>query len=257
MNRNNTGRGSRRFFAVASLGRARWYWVVWPSLEELQASNEPRSLVAEGYEKTKAEAVEKALDAAGMYAKWIAGKYARAYHQKVKAGTTRPGVVPRAGELPDRLVMREFLYRDVYDPVAKQRISVPYRVVRRTEKYVYVEQTPYSAGDQAGDWPDADQLTYRLDRQALERNGYAYIPATAHLPDQEEPVFFSEERVHSMGDQLPACLKILHLAWPCTVTEVQEAYRRLVKTTHPDGGGSHDQFLELQAAYEQALRLFR
>ena len=138
MNISKTGKGSRRFFAITSLGRARWYWVVWPSLAELQASGEPQSRVAEGFEKTKAQAVEKALDTAGIDAKWIAGKYARAYHQNVRAGTLPPG----AGELLGHLSMHEFLYRDVHDPVTRQRISIPHRVGRRTEKYISDEQAP-------------------------------------------------------------------------------------------------------------------
>jgi curved DNA-binding protein CbpA len=50
---------------------------------------------------------------------------------------------------------------------------------------------------------------------------------------------------------------VLELSWPCTVAEIKEAYRRLVKQAHPDGGGTHDVFLALQEADEQALRMFR
>jgi hypothetical protein len=131
-------RVKRRFFAVAALGANRCYWVVWPSLEELQASEEPLLHIDEGCEKTKAEAVDRAL--------------------------------------------------------------------------------------------------------------------------QEEPVFFDRprhDRARRFGGQLAQCLKMLNLSWPCTVADVKQAYRRLVKRAHPDGGGSHDQFLALQEAYEQALRMCR
>jgi curved DNA-binding protein CbpA len=57
--------------------------------------------------------------------------------------------------------------------------------------------------------------------------------------------------------QLSRCLGLLKLSWPCTVAEVKEAYRSLVKLAHPDGGGTHDEFLALQEAYEQALRMCR
>ena len=102
-----------------------------------------------------------------------------------------------------------------------------------------------------------EQSTYRLDRQTLEQQGSAFSPATAALADHEEPVFFISERYMWQGNQVPTSLKVLHLSWPCTVTDVQEAYRKLVKKAHPDGGGSHAKFLELQAAYEQALRLIK
>ena len=251
------GKGNRRFFAIVSIGKERWYWVVWPSLQELQTSEIPLSHVAEGYEKTKAEAVEKALEVAGMYAEWIGAKYAKSYHQNTKARVTRKEYGSPIGESLDSLVMHEFLYRDIFDAATQQWDAVPHRVVRRTTKYVYVEQHPYSDNSLTGSWLEGELPTYRLDRQALEENGYAFIPATADLADKEEPIFFNHERRKWTGDQVPACLKVLQLSWPCTVTEVHEAYRKLVKNAHPDGGGSHDKFLELQAAYEQALRICR
>lgn len=252
---HDTSKGSRRFFAIVSLGKARWYWVVWPSLQELETSTRPLSHVGEGYEKTKADAVEKALEVAGMYAKWIEAKYAHAYYLNTKTGMGHKEKRPRIAESLDPLVMHEFLYRDRFDAVTQQWVSLPYRVVRRTAKYVYVEQQPYSPGGLSRSLMDDESSTYRLDRQSLEQNGYAFIPATAHLTDKEEPLFFSSERSGWQAGQLPTCLQVLQLSWPCTVTAVQEAYRKLVKSAHPDGGGSHDKFLSLQAAYEQALRL--
>jgi hypothetical protein len=255
MSVNEAGKASRRFFAITSLDTSRWYWVVWPSLSELQSSTQPLFHIAEGIEKTKAAAVEKALDVAGRFATWIAAKYAKAYHQNTKVDTTRIGPRPRNLGSSNVPVLHEFLYRDIYDPTTKQWMSVPYRITRKTSKYIYVEQRPYSRKGLPGSWLDDEYPTYRLDRQTLEQQGYAFIPATANLKENEEPVFFTSEHYKSQGNQVPACLQVLHLSWPCTVTEVQEAYRRLVKTAHPDGGGSHDKFLELQAAYEQALRL--
>jgi curved DNA-binding protein CbpA len=38
---------------------------------------------------------------------------------------------------------------------------------------------------------------------------------------------------------------------------VKAAYRQRVKQVHPDYGGKHEDFLALQAAYEEALRLCR
>src|SRR5215207_8240319 len=100
MNVNETGKGNKRFFAITSLDRSRWYWVVWPSLDELQTSVNPLFHIAEGVEKTKAAAVEKALEVGGRYATWIAAKYAKAYHHNTKAGTTRVGDRPGNAESP-------------------------------------------------------------------------------------------------------------------------------------------------------------
>ena len=255
MNSSGAGRESRRFFAITSLGKSRWYWVVWPSLAEIQTVTKPLSHVAEGVEETKADAVEKALDVAGRNATWIAAKFAKAYHQNIKAGRTPSGSHPRDTGPGNTPVLHEYLYRDIYDAAARQWTSMPHRIVRRTSNYIYVEQQPYSPGDSTGSWLDQESPTYRLDRQTLKQQGYAFISPTAPLTDQQEPVFFVSERNQWHSSQVPACLQILHLSWPCTVKEVQEAYRKLVKSAHPDGGGSPDQFVALQAAYEQALRL--
>jgi hypothetical protein len=244
---NVANKENRRFFAVVSVGRNRWYWVVWPSLRELQASDEPRTHINEGYEKTKAEAVEKALELAGSFAEWIAAKYAAAYHR------ARPGATQKVDSL--HIIVHEFLYRDIYDATTGQWSSVPHRVVQRTKKYIYVEQSPYPPEDMAGSWLDGKRATFRLDRQALEQEGYAFVPATASLTDEEEPIFFTYERVNRQGTFAPACLVALGLSWPCTTSEVKDAYRRLIRSAHPDGGGSHEKFLDLQAAYAQALRM--
>lgn len=242
---------------MTSIGRNRWYWVVWPSLKELQEAVAPLFHIAEGVEETKDVAVEKALDVAGMYASWIAAKYARAYYQNTKAGTITIGNRPRKAKAADLPSLHEFLYRDIYDTATKQWVSEPHRIVRRTSKFVYVEQHPFSPDALTGGWLDQEQPAYRVDRQALEKQGYAFIPATTVLTDREEPVFFVSARYTWQGSQVPPCLQALHLSWPCTVTAVQEAYRRLVRSAHPDGGGSHAKFIKLQAAYEQALRLCR
>jgi hypothetical protein len=259
MSVNEPGKGKRRFFAVTALGKKRWYWVVWPSLGELQASEEPLLHIDEGYEKTKVEAVERALALAGRYAEWVAAKYARAYHSS-KSDSSRKGHKQRIPEPPDTPVIQEFLYRDVYFSRTKQWVSVPHRVARRTREYVYVEKSPYSPGDLTGGWLDGEQPTFRLDRQALEQEGYTFIPAATYITDTEDPLFYRWPRQARMGwdeGQLPRCLELLKLSWPCPVTEVKEAYRSLVKHAHPDGGGTHDEFLALQGAYEQALRMCR
>jgi hypothetical protein len=249
---SQTNKGSRRSFAITSLGRDHWYWVVWPSLNELQDSLRPLLHIAEGQTPTKEEAVEKALDAAGMYATWIAAKYARAYYQNTKSGKRSMG--GHQAHLP---TLHEFLYRDIYDPAIRQWVSKPHRILQRTGKYIYVEQRPFSPEDRTGGRLEGEPPAYRLDREALEQQGYAFIPASASLPEQEEPVFFISERNAWDESQVPQCLKILHLSWPCTITEVQETYKKMVRSAHPDGGGSHEQFIELQAAYEQALKLCR
>jgi hypothetical protein len=239
----NSDAARKAFFAVTSLGKDRWYWVVWPSLEMVQ-SGKSGAHVAEGYEHTKAEAVDRALEVAGMHGEWVEAKYAKAYQRRHSQGRQSPEALA-------------FLYRDVREGSTGEWRSVPHRVVKRTRKYVYVEQQPYKPERLMGSWLDRNAPTFRLDRAMLEQKGYAFVPATANVDD---PLFFTvpyRERVVQYGGLLPTCFSLLGLSLPCTVAEVRAAYRELAKRAHPDHGGSHDEFLKLQAAYEQALHLCR
>lgn len=213
------------------------------SLEMVQ-TGESGSHVAEGYERTKAEAVGRALEVAGMHGEWVAAKYAKAYHRGHSHERRAPEAI-------------EFLYRDVRDESTGEWRSEPHRVTKRTRKYVYVERRPYEPERLTGSWSDRGAPTFRLDRAMLEQKGYAFVPVTA---DVDDPLFFAvpyRERVVQYGGPLPACFDLLGLSFPCSVAEVKAAYRGLAKRAHPDRGGSHGEFLKLQAAYEQALHLCR
>lgn len=239
----------KRFFAVTSLGKNRWYWVVWPSLAIVQSRAASEHL-ADGYEPSKADAVDRALAVAGLDGEWVAAKYARQYHRhrtRRNKGHDAPPSAP---------AVLEFLYRDLQDPVTTTWYSVPHRIVKKTRKYVYAEQQPYDPTQMTGSWLDYDTPTFRLNRTMLEREGYALTPVT----EIDDPLFFTtpyQERLVQFTAQSPASLKLLGLSLPCTLAEVKAAYRKRVKQTHPDHGGGQGEFLALQAAYEEALRLCR
>lgn len=51
----------------------------------------------------------------------------------------------------------------------------------------------------------------------------------------------------------PRCILVFGLTMPCTAADILAAYRRKVKTTHPDVGGNRREFLRLQGHFEQAM----
>ena len=55
----------------------------------------------------------------------------------------------------------------------------------------------------------------------------------------------------------PRCILALGLTLPCTEQEILAAYRRKVKTMHPDLGGDQREFLRLQQHFEQAMAFVR
>ena len=116
----------KRFFAVASLRKDRWYWVVWPSLVDIQSQAASEHL-ADGYEHSKADAVDRALAVAGLNGEWVAANYAKQYHRhrtRRNKGHDAPPTEP---------AVMEFLYRDLQDPVTTAWYSVPTESERRRE----------------------------------------------------------------------------------------------------------------------------
>jgi uncharacterized protein (DUF433 family) len=244
-------RKDHTFFAITSLGKNRWYWVVWPSLEMLQSGKSIQH-VADGYERTKAQAVDQALEVAGMHGEWVAAKYARQYHRQRRKRAKGQEQGTGSTVAP---VALEFLYQYVRDASTGQYLSVPHRVVGMTEKTVTVEQRAHDPERLTGSWLDHGSPIFRLSRTMLEQEGYALAPVTA---DVDDPLFFAapyQEGVAQHAHRSLACFELLKLSFPCTASEVKAAYRRSVKSIHPDQGGSHDEFLALRKAYEQALRL--
>jgi hypothetical protein len=51
----------------------------------------------------------------------------------------------------------------------------------------------------------------------------------------------------------PRCILALGLTLPCTTDDILAAYRRKVKTLHPDRGGNRREFMQLQSHFEQAM----
>ena len=215
-------------YSVCKLGKDRYFWIVYPSLVAL-VDGEPAQ--GEGYSTTRDEAERTAAAMAGPLATvWAAGM-ASEYHRRqcIKRRKERQS----AGMGAD---VQEFLYADR---------STPHRVVKKTASHVYVDIRPYRP-----DWRSFDVRTVRLDRAALERDGYAYSRV-------ERDRFYTTPIEQRAGQNryTPACLVTLGLTYPCQVEDVKRAYRRLAKTHHPDHGGDAAQFRVVQAAYEAALTL--
>jgi hypothetical protein len=72
-------------------------------------------------------------------------------------------------------------------------------------------------------------------------------PAFATMPPASNPP--------DTCTQVPACLRVLGLAFPCTALEVKHAFRARAKVMHPDSGGSNEAFHTLYQAYKEALKL--
>ena len=54
---------------------------------------------------------------------------------------------------------------------------------------------------------------------------------------------------------IPDCLKTLGFTAAPTADELKRRYRQIIKTAHPDNGGSQDYFIAIKRAYEEAGKL--
>jgi hypothetical protein len=131
-----------------------------------------------------------------------------------------------------------------------------------------VNACPALADSQSRNWPDGIDATALviylgvafglpllghwllvLDYRRYLRSLRRALVLVTHAVSPGTPAWARQDR--------PPCLQALDLAMPCTEAEVLAAYRRRVKTLHPDRGGDLQQFLRLQKHFEQAMLLAR
>ena len=236
----------RARYAVGALGPGRFCWVAYPADGDADDPEPPS-----GEAPSEAEAVAQALRAArpgARPARRLPDRRATEHHRR-RHPPEREEQERLAGDAPD-----ELLYLHVPpSPEAPEHFS-PRRVVRKTARSVYVAAEPYDpTRPGSGSWWDSGIRTERLDRAALERDGHAR--ATAAGGAGREYSLRPEGTGAAAPPDVPDCFRVLQLTPPCTRGEIARAYRTLASRVHPDRGGSHEAFLALRRAYEQALRL--
>jgi hypothetical protein len=102
-------------------------------------------------------------------------------------------------------------------------------------------------------------VTVHLDRAKIEDVGKMYHSRFGEYFYREKPSVDPESRYYKKI-VIPAIpthgpFVTLGLSYPCSKADIKRAYRAKAKTLHPDSGGSHDEFIRLQSAYEDAMRM--
>src|SRR5262249_7691874 len=119
------------------------------------------------------------------------------------------------------------------------------------------------ADEIARTWPDGLDSTVTLSYLALAFGlpllGYVcmVLDFRAYLRSLRRAIMvvtgYRTELPEWVRKNTPRCILALGLVMPCTADEILAAYRRKVKTLHPDLGGDRREFLRLQAHFEQAM----
>ena len=152
----------------------------------------------------------------------------------------------------------EFAYRCYWDyseyDSSEYEVIEPHRIVKKTKKRLYVEHDEYDRRPPSGEWWDYDRSTFVLDRREFETTGKANRTGRWqwHSTYYADPALFHAERGKSAR---PACFEQLDLPVNATIAQIKSAYRRLSRATHPDAGGTNDDFVKLGQSYEEALKI--
>lgn len=131
---------------------------------------------------------------------------------------------------------------------------VPYRIVTITNQRIEVRHDGNTMAHRQKSKKDWQPLF--LNRATMETAGkqyhtrhHEYFYATKPKSDPEH-----QYRVQSHVPTPTKAMVALNLSPPFSKQDVYRAYRRLAFTAHPDTGGSHEAFIELQRARDAALR---
>jgi len=262
-------------FACCSVGIGRWFWAVW---ESESAARALAPALATGYEKSAAQAEEKAAERAGIQPKRVPGKWASGYTRRGGAAASAPAAEIEAAGVPTRPKARigrpkraagpprlAFLYAaaelaDTPGGVAVAR----HRIVKRTAAKIHVDCDPFDEdewrrrAELAEQSPDdapkthtlaVDQLTLRKEGRFTCRDAYRELIFYASEEDGIRDVEAALTAKH-------AWCATLGVRFPCSADTVKAAYRRLARASHPDAGGDPAAFRAVEEAYREALTYF-
>jgi hypothetical protein len=117
-------------------------------------------------------------------------------------------------------------------------------IVKKTAKRIFIKG-PH----------DFEEACHVVDRQPFEQTGKARTSGRRGYGE----TYYREPPRGDWGAEytVPDCLRTFGLTGEATVEQLQAAYRREVKTAHPDQGGTSEGFHALRQAYEQAQQLLR
>jgi hypothetical protein len=234
-------RMNRPYFSRCSLGKNKWFWVTYRTFGD----HLDGVIHASGIAKTAIEAEEQArasiLEQFGCDCpERVPAIYALHVHhrQVVKRRANKVSMTQEAS-------MPEFLYQDWNYPWP----SAAYRIVKKTQRWVYVEDHSYSWEENGQKYTEVK--TFVLDRQKLEKDGYAYRRGDWNA-------FYTtpyEERQKKAPR--PPHLELLGVDAGCDEKTLNAAHRTLAMKMHPDHGGDPQEFKRMQVAYEMALATVR
>jgi hypothetical protein len=159
----------------------------------------------------------------------------------------------------------EYLWHVLTDPFAPRRCR--HRVLLESGAFYVASATCRSIPDPSEDWKGRAFKVEQVQKRAVDTGGKwttvrPPLPPKQPRPPRPEPWSYSSippeniATLHFVVDT-SADATVLGLVYPFTGQDVRGAFRRKVKTAHPDKGGSQDEFIRLRAAHDHLLDALR
>lgn len=226
--------------AAAKFPRS-YYWVAAENLESGEWE-----IFGDGFAETKelaTELAESALIGSGRTFAFVARNAFDAKHvyRVARARKPKPKDVAHA---PNNI---EYVYYWSEGEISPGEFRA-LRVIKRTKRSVFIKVHH--------DWPgNEDNACVRVDREKLERDGSVWCRAAReHFYTAEAVETRKREWRANRNDRMSALGAPLGLSGDFTAADVRAAFNRAALVSHPDHGGSHEEFLALIEARDNALR---
>lgn len=127
-------------------------------------------------------------------------------------------------------------------------LFIPYRILAITSQRIKVQLLADSINGREA--TVLDKKPVYLNRAVLEKDDKQYHTRFHEYFYATKPLRDPEQHYRSA----PA-ISSFNLPTPFTAHDVNREYKKLARTLHPDAGGTHEQFVELQRTRDEALRL--
>jgi len=140
-----------------------------------------------------------------------------------------------------------------------------HRVVKKTERFIYVEKAPYKGGGTIkSGWQSYISATCRIDRKILEeQQSFWHKPTcktfttlsynkklknTKFVDEFESSDDFDDYVIELPESEIAWAVKMLDISWPETKQVIKKTFASRAIIHHPDKGGSGQRFAEYKRA---------
>lgn len=239
--------------------------VVWETFLSFLRNEEPIYFNKKADEATYVKCV-KDFKIRNRNAEHGSGNFAKYYTRKLSA-IEAEDKRPKSNDID----ILEFLYSsDMPYDWKRKKNWFRHRIIKRTEKYIFVERLPYKGKAKLHhDWRKDVIFSARIDIEKFEKEGVFYSKTfegwfctyekmQAQIKrDKASSKNWNEEIVIALPeDEYSWALEVYGLENAVTKSEMKKLYNGAAKKHHPDVGGKHEDFIKIKEAYDIIMEYY-